>query len=194
MHLFLFRGCSLGGTGTKPLLVKPRSVIHDLLIGFLGTLGSASLSSFSDSLSFSAILSASLFMDLIFFLLNLALVLSDAVVILSSKSPMQDCVLLASVFRLLNFLASLESLFHLRLSCLFIKGTLRGVPQDPASNSGSSCSHSGYQVDICGGGGGGGPSRGACFAEVSGPDVHYPEEKLVTQLFSIESNLSIYAL
>ena len=29
---------------------------------------------------------------------------------------------------------------------------------------------------------------------ISGPDVHYPEEKLLAQLFSIESNLSIYAL
>ena len=29
---------------------------------------------------------------------------------------------------------------------------------------------------------------------VSGPDVNYPEEALLTQLFSIESNLSIYAL
>ena len=29
---------------------------------------------------------------------------------------------------------------------------------------------------------------------MSGPDVRYPEEKLLTQLFSIESNLSIYAL
>ena len=30
--------------------------------------------------------------------------------------------------------------------------------------------------------------------EVSGPDVHYPEEKLLTQLFSIKNNLSIYTL
>ena len=29
---------------------------------------------------------------------------------------------------------------------------------------------------------------------VSGPDVRCPEEKLLTQLFLIESNLSIYAL
>ena len=29
---------------------------------------------------------------------------------------------------------------------------------------------------------------------VSGLDVHYPEEKLLTHLFSIENNLSIYAL
>ena len=26
------------------------------------------------------------------------------------------------------------------------------------------------------------------------PEVHYPEEKLLIQLFSIKSNLSIYAL
>ena len=31
-------------------------------------------------------------------------------------------------------------------------------------------------------------------AVVSGPDVHYSGEKLLTQLFSIENNLSIYAL
>ena len=29
---------------------------------------------------------------------------------------------------------------------------------------------------------------------VSGPEVHYPEEALLTQLFSIKNNLSIYAL
>ena len=29
---------------------------------------------------------------------------------------------------------------------------------------------------------------------ISGPDVHYPEEKLLTQLFSIKNNLSIYTL
>ena len=29
---------------------------------------------------------------------------------------------------------------------------------------------------------------------ISGPDVHYPAEKLLTQLFLIKSNLSIYAL
>ena len=28
---------------------------------------------------------------------------------------------------------------------------------------------------------------------ISGPDVRYPEEKLLTQLFSIKSNLSVYA-
>ena len=57
-----------------------------LKVGSLGTLGSNNLRATSDSLSFSAILSASLFMDLIFLLLNLALVLSDALVILSFKS------------------------------------------------------------------------------------------------------------
>ena len=29
---------------------------------------------------------------------------------------------------------------------------------------------------------------------VSGPEFHYPEEALLTQLFSIENNLSIYTL
>ena len=71
IHLFLFGGCSLRRTP---------------LIGSLGTLGSTNLSFFSYSLSFLAILSASLFMDVIFFLLNLALVLLDALVILSFKA------------------------------------------------------------------------------------------------------------
>ena len=29
---------------------------------------------------------------------------------------------------------------------------------------------------------------------VSRPDVHYPEEALLAQLFSVKNNLSIYAL
>ena len=29
---------------------------------------------------------------------------------------------------------------------------------------------------------------------ISGSEVHYPEEKLLTQLFSTENNFSIYAL
>ena len=161
-------------------------------------------------------------MNLIFFLLNPALVLLDALVILSSKASIWDFRLPISASRLLNFLASLESLFHLCLSCLLVKG---------ASNSGCltsfPCSHSGSQVDICGGqfgsqvdicggqfcsqvdiyeagtGGGGLDTSGAlvCLCEggeevsvVSGPDVHYPEEKLLTHLFSIENNLSIYTL
>ena len=126
-------------------------------------------------------------MDFIFFLLNPALVLSDALVILSFKASIWDFRLLISASRLLNFLASLESLFHLRLSCLLVKG---------ASYSGCltlvSCSCVGSQVDICGGGGG-----GPHFTEVSvisGPDIHYPEENLLIRIFSIESNLSIYAL
>ena len=53
--LDLFEGCSLSGA---------------LLMRSLGTLGSTNSSFFLDSLSLSAILSASLFMDLIFFLLN----------------------------------------------------------------------------------------------------------------------------
>ena len=146
MHLGLAGGCHLRGAP---------------LIGSLGTLGSNNLRAFSDSLSFSAILSASLFMDFIFFLLNPALVLLNALVILSSKASIWDFRLLISVSRLMNFLASLESLFHLRLSCLLIMG---------ASNSGclTSFFHSrsssqvdicggrfGSQVDICGAGGGG---------------------------------------
>ena len=113
--------------------------------------GSNNSSFFSDSLSFSAILSASLFMLLIFFLLNLALVLFDALLILSFKASIWDFRLLISTFRLLNFLASLKSLFCLHLTCLLVKG---------ASNSDcltSVCgSHCGSQVDVCRGGGGGG--------------------------------------
>ena len=124
------------------------------------------------------------------------------------KLPIWDFRLLISASRLTNFLASLESLFLPCLSCLLVKG---------ASNSGCLASffrsHSGSQVvplegalegDICrgrlgsqvdiSGGGGGGPLGGPHFAEVSGPDVHYSGEKLLTQLFSIENNLSIHAL
>ena len=121
--------------------------------------GSNNLRATSDSLSFSAILSASLFMDLIFFLLNLALVLSDALVILSFKVPIWDFRLLISASRLTNFLASLESLFCLCLSCLLVRGASNSGC--PTSVCGSLC---GSQVaplkgtpegDICGGGGGG---------------------------------------
>ena len=151
IHLDLFRGCSLSGA---------------LLIRSLGTLGSTNLRAFSDSLSLSFILSTSLFMDLIFFLLNPALVLSDALVTLSFKVSIWGFRLLISASRLTNFLVSLVSLFHLCFNCLLVRG---------ASNSGCltsfSCSHSSSQVDICGGqfgsqvdicgGGGGGPPRGA---------------------------------
>ena len=129
MHLGLDRGCSLRGTP---------------LIESLGTLGSTNSRAFLDSLSFSATLSASLFMDLIFFLLNLALVLLDALMILSFKASIWDFRLLISASRLLNFLVSLESLFRLHLSCLLVKG---------ASNSGCLISVRGSlcssQVDIC---------------------------------------------
>ena len=150
----------------------------------LGTLGSTNSKAFSDSFSFSAILSASLFMDVIYFLLNLALVLLDALVILSFKVSIWDFRLLISAPRLLNFLVSLESLFRLCLNCLLVRG---------ASNSGCltsfSCSHSGSQVDICGsqfgsqvdicGGGGGGPlgvplPRGLC---------HLSRRKVISSAF-----------
>ena len=135
------------------------------LIGSLGTLGSTALRAFSDSLSFSAILSASLFMDLIFFLLNPALVLLDALVILSFKASFWDFRLSISFSKFLNFLASLESLFRLRLSCLFVKELLiRVVPvscsgsQVDIRGAGAVClcgGQLGSQVDICEGGGGG---------------------------------------
>ena len=98
-------------------------------------------------------------MDLIFFLLNLALVLLDALVILSSKASIWDFKLLISATRLMNFLASLESLFHLCLSCLFVKGasnfTDRRVgpcQRGTKGPSGCSCSRPGSQVDIRGAG------------------------------------------
>ena len=134
MHLDLFGGCSLRGT---------------LLTGSIVTLGFIDSSLASEAASFSFILSASLFILLMFFLLNPALVLLDALVILSFKASIWDFRLLISASRLLNFLVSLESLFHLCLSYLLVKGA--------SSNSGfltsvcgSLCSS---QVDICGGGG-----------------------------------------
>ena len=67
-------------------------------------------------------------------------------VILSFKASIWDFRLLISAFMLLNFLASLESLFCLCLSCLLVRG---------ASNSGFltsvSCSCSSSQAGICGG-------------------------------------------
>ena len=71
-------------------------------IGSIVTLGSTNLSFFSDSLSFSFILPTSLFMDLIFFLLNPALVLLDALVILCFKASIWD-------FKLSIFVSSLLS-------------------------------------------------------------------------------------
>ena len=70
MHLDLFGGCSLRGTLWRGLIV---------------TLGFTDSSLASEAASFLLILSASLFILLIFFLLNLALVLLDALVILSFK-------------------------------------------------------------------------------------------------------------
>ena len=150
-------------------------------------------------------------MDLIFFLLNPALVLLDALVILFSKASIWDFRMLISASRLTNFLASLESLFHLRLSCLLVKGV---------SNSGCltsfsrSCSGSqvdicggrfGSQVDICGAGTGGGAraplgplhtSVGVAVkvSVISGPDVHYLGEGLLTQLFLNENTSQSIAL
>ena len=124
-------------------------------LGALGTLGSNNLRAASGSLSFSVILSASLFMDLIFFLLNLALVLLEAYVILSFKASIWDFRLSISASRLTNFLASLESLFRLRLSCLLVKGVSNSGCL--ASVCGSLCSSQvarlggALEGDICGG-------------------------------------------
>ena len=140
LHIFLFSSAIL-----TSIRLGLDGGCH-LKVRFLGTLGSNNLRAASDSLSFSAILSASLFMDLIFFQLNLALVLLNDLVILSSKASIWDFRLLFSFSKFFNFLASLEFLFHLRLSCLLVRG---------ASNSGclaSVCgSLCGSQVDICGG-------------------------------------------
>ena len=83
------------------------------LIGSLGTLGSNNLRALLDSKSLFVILSFSLFIDLIFFLLNLALALLEALLILSSRASICDFKLLYSASKDLNFLASLESLFCL---------------------------------------------------------------------------------
>ena len=99
------------------------------VIGTLDSLDSLAL----DSASLSAILSASRFMDLIFFLLNLALVLSDTLVILSFRESNLDFKLSISSFRLLAFLATLESLFLLCLSCLLVKGASNSVEQGTKS-------------------------------------------------------------
>ena len=122
--------------------------------------------------------------------------LSDALVILSFKGFIWDFKLSISASSLLNSLASLKSLFRLRFSCLLVRGA--------SSNSGLSLSSIGSQVDICGSpeeaplpGGDGGGLEGLGVSVILGPEVlevHYPEEKLLIQLFSIESNLSIYAL
>ena len=109
IRLDLFGGCSSWGA--------PQ-------IRSIGTRCSTDSSLASEATSFSAILSASLFMDLIFFLLNLALVLSDALIILSFKASIWDFKLSISASRLLNFLASLESLFCLPFSCLLVRGLL----------------------------------------------------------------------
>ena len=79
---------------------------------------------FSDSFSFLFILSKSLFILLIFFLLNLALVLSDALVILSFKESIWDFKLSISFSKFLNFLFTLQSLFLLRLVVFLLKELL----------------------------------------------------------------------
>ena len=88
----------------------------------LGTHCSTHSSLASGFASFLLILSASFFILLIFFLLNLALVLLDALVILSFKESIWDFKLSISASSLLNSLASLESLFRLHLSCLLVRG------------------------------------------------------------------------
>ena len=103
-------------------------------------------------------------LSLIFFVLNPALVLLDALVILSSKASIWDFRLPISASRLTNFLASLESLFHLHLSCLLVRrasNSMEWVAKSPSGCLASVCgSLCGSQVapikgtpegDICGG-------------------------------------------
>ena len=138
-------------------------------------------------------------MDLIFFLsLESRISALGCLVILSSKASIWDFKSLISAFRLLNFLASLESLFHLCLSCILVKG-----PSNSGcltSVCGSFCSS---QVNICGGRFGsqvdihevGTVGVVVEVSVVSGPDVHYLGEGLLTQLFFLnKNNLSIYTL
>ena len=183
--LFLFEGCSLRGAP---------------LIGSLRTLGSNDLRVALDSKSLLVILSASCFIDLIFFLFNLKLALLEALVILSSSSSIWDFKLLYSASKFLNFFVSLESLACLCLSCRFVRGTC---------NSGLSLSSIGFHGPT-------GPETpwGSKFELVEVAEVYlveevdwepnfeeedwysigYFEEELLTQLFSIENNLSIHSL
>ena len=118
IHLGLFGGYSLRGLWLLGLcLIRGAPQIRSI-----GTRCSIDPSLASDSASFSFILSASLFILLIFFLLNLALVLSDALLILSFKAPIWDFKLSITDSSLLNSLASVESLFRLCLSCLLVRG------------------------------------------------------------------------
>ena len=67
-------------------------------------------------------LTTSLFIDLIFFLLNLAFVLWVALAILFSNTSILGFKLFISFDKFLNFLFNLEFLFLLRFSCLLVKG------------------------------------------------------------------------
>ena len=136
-----------------------------LEILFLGILDSIDSNDFSDSFSFSIALTTSLFIDLIFFLLNPAFVLWAAFAILFSNSSIWDFKLSISFEKLLNFLFNLEFLFLLRFSCLWL-GRLQKTAELPIPVLGLAP----LVVYLCLG------------------------EKLLTQLFSIDNNLSIYAL
>ena len=99
------------------------------------------------------------------FLLNPALVLMDILVILSSKASIWDFRLLFTFSKFLNFLASLESLFHLCLSCLLVRvasnsGCLASVcgsfggsqvaPQRETSMEQALCASVGVVVEVSG--------------------------------------------
>ena len=133
---------------------------------FLGIiLDSIDSNDFSDSFSFSIALATSLFIDLIFFLLNPTFVLWAALAILFSSSSIWDFKLSISFDKFLNFLFNLEFLFRHALVV-----SLLGLPLKAA------------ELPI--------PVVGLV------PLVVYLRlgEKLLTQLFSIENNLLIYAL
>ena len=124
-------------------------------------------------------------MDLIFFLLNLALVLLDALLILSSKASIWDFKLTFSFSKYMNFLASLESLFQLRLSCLLVRGASNSdcldcqfvvpfaVPKWHPLQAPRRETSVGLVVKVSG------PGLHPCFA----PDVHYSGEKLIKSAF-----------
>ena len=89
---------------------------------FLGILDSIDSKDFSDSFSFPIALTTSYFIDLIFFLLNLAFIPWAALAILFSNSSIWDFKLSISFDKFLMFLFNLEFLFLLRFSCHLVKG------------------------------------------------------------------------
>ena len=86
---------------------------------FLEILDSINSNNFLDSFSFSIALTTSLFIDLIFFLLNLAFVLWAALAMLFSSFSIWDFKLFISFDKFLNFLFNLLILLILLSSSLY---------------------------------------------------------------------------